>query len=80
MPHTGYSDLSQNKWCTTINKNNISNHAQFTAFNKCNEEIVLHSQLMLQQLPITRDLSPSNESEKGGFRWTSIKQKPLKLV
>ena len=79
MRHTGYWDLSQNKWCTTI-KTIIFNHAPFTAFNKCTEEIVLHSQLMLQQLPITRDLSPSNESEKGGFWWTSIKEKPLKLV
>ena len=33
----------------------------------------------LQRLPITRDLSPSKESDKVAFWWTSIKEKPLKL-
>ena len=35
--------------------------------------------LILQRLPITRDLSPSKESNKVAFWWTSIKEKPLKL-
>ena len=33
----------------------------------------------LQRLPITRDLSPSKDSDKAAFWWTSIKEKPLKL-
>ena len=33
----------------------------------------------LQRLPITRDLSPSKESDKVAFWWTSMKEKPLKL-
>ena len=33
----------------------------------------------LQRLPITHDLSPSKESDKVAFWWTSIKEKPLKL-
>ena len=34
---------------------------------------------MLQRLPLTRDLSPSKESGKVAFRWTSIKENPLEL-
>ena len=33
----------------------------------------------LQRLPLTRDLSPSKESDKVAFWWTSIKEKPLEL-
>ena len=33
----------------------------------------------LQRLPITRDLSPSKQSDKVAFWWTSIKEKPFKL-
>ena len=35
--------------------------------------------LALQRLLITRDLSPSKDSDKAAFWWTSIKEKPLKL-
>ena len=38
-----------------------------------------HDMGNLQRLPITRDLSPSKESDKVAFWWTSIKEKPLKL-
>ena len=34
---------------------------------------------LLQRLPLTRDLSPSKESGKVAFWWTSIKEKPLEL-
>ena len=34
---------------------------------------------VLQRLPLTRDLSPSKESGKVAFWWTSIKEKPLEL-
>ena len=34
----------------------------------------------LQRLPITRDLSPSKESDKVAFWWTSIKGKPLEII
>ena len=34
---------------------------------------------VLQRLPITRDLSPSKDSDKAAFWWTSIIEKPLKL-
>ena len=33
----------------------------------------------LQRLPITRDLSPSKDSDKAALWWTSIIEKPLKL-
>ena len=32
--------------------------------------------ITLQRLPITRDLSPSKDSDKAAFWWTSIKEKP----
>ena len=35
--------------------------------------------IILQRLPITRDLSPSKYSDEVAFWWTSIKEKPLKL-
>ena len=35
--------------------------------------------ILLQRLPLTRDLSPSKESGKVAFWWTSIKEKPLEL-
>ena len=34
----------------------------------------------LQRLPIARDPPPSKNSDKAEIRWTSIKEKPLKLV
>ena len=37
------------------------------------------SSFALQRLPITRDLSPSKDSDKAAFWWTSIKEKPSKL-
>ena len=33
----------------------------------------------LQRLPLTCDLSPSKESGKVAFWWTSIKEEPLEL-
>ena len=41
--------------------------------------MVCHIGLILQRLPITRDLSPSKDSDKVAFWWTSIKEKSLKL-
>ena len=34
---------------------------------------------ILQRLPMTRDLSPSKDSDKVAFLWMSIIEKPLKL-
>ena len=33
---------------------------------------------LLRRLPITRDLSPSKDSDIVAFWWTSIREKPLK--
>ena len=46
---------------------------------RTSETTVILTACNLQRLPKTRDLSPSKDSDKAAFWWTSIIEKPLKL-
>ena len=51
----------------------------FDGFDPKESVYLLTAVTCLQRLPLTRDLSPSKESGKVAFWWTSIKEKPLEL-
>ena len=86
-------DTSYNSACEILGESPIVNHIDSLCdklfysitsnkdhrLNSLPPPLYKNPRYNLQQLPTTRDLRHSKESDKVAFWWTSIKEKPLKL-